>query len=86
MTHKPPAPETETDHLAGWMGHLVELRTRIVRASVAVLVVFLILFYWRNQIFGFPLMLASLPEGARMIFRSDLELFCTGHLRCGWRL
>ena len=69
MTPNLQPPETETDHLAGWMGHLVELRTRIVRASVAVLVVFLILFYWRNQIFGFfsAPMLASLPEGARMI-------------------
>ena len=69
MTPNLQPPETETDHLAGWMGHLVELRTRIVRASVAVLVVFLILFYWRNQIFGFfsAPMLASLPDGARMI-------------------
>ena len=69
MTPNLQPPETETDHLAGWMGHLVELRTRIARASVAVLVVFLILFYWRNQIFGFfsAPMLASLPEGARMI-------------------
>ncbi|MBS1173991.1 MAG: tatC [Burkholderiaceae bacterium] len=69
MTSNLPPPETETDHLAGWMGHLVELRTRIVRASVAVLLVFLVLFYWRNQIFGFfsAPMLASLPEGARMI-------------------
>ena len=69
MTPNLQPPETETDHLAGWMGHLVELRTRIVRASVAVLVVFLILFYWRNQIFGFfsAPMLANLPSGARMI-------------------
>ena len=66
MTPNLQPPETETDHLAGWMGHLVELRTRIVRASVAVLVVFLILFYWRNQIFGFfsaPMLASSIASG-----------------------
>ena len=69
MASNLPPPETDTDSLAGWMSHLIELRTRIVRAAVAVLVVFLMLFYWRNQIFGFfsAPMLANLPSGARMI-------------------
>ena len=51
------------------MNHLIELRTRLVRSSIAVLVVFLALFYWRNgifELFSAP-MIRSLPEGARMI-------------------
>lgn len=49
--------------------HLVELRDRILKSASAVLVLFLALFYWANDIYIFvagPL-LAALPEGSSMI-------------------
>ena len=49
--------------------HLVELRYRILKSVSAVLVLFLALFYWANDIYIFvagPL-LAALPEGSSMI-------------------
>nr|WP_225972581.1 twin-arginine translocase subunit TatC [Ephemeroptericola cinctiostellae] len=51
------------------MSHLVELRERLVKSALAVLVVFLVLLYWRNDIFTMfsKPMIDSLPEGARMI-------------------
>ena len=61
--------DTEVDSLTGWMSHLVELRERLVKSALAVLVVFLILLYWRNDIFTMfsKPMIDSLPQGARMI-------------------
>lgn len=52
-----------------FISHLIELRTRLVRAIVAVLGVFLIVAYWTKDIYSFlakPL-LAVLPAGASMI-------------------
>jgi len=53
------------------MSHLIELRTRLLRAVVAVLVVFVILFIYPGASIIYDLlaapMLASLPEGTRMI-------------------
>ena len=49
--------------------HLVELRDRILKSVSAVLVLFLALFYWANDIYIFvagPL-LAALPEGSSRI-------------------
>lgn len=49
--------------------HLVELRTRLLRAVVAILVIFLSLYAFANDIYTFvaqPLM-ALLPEGSQMI-------------------
>ena len=51
------------------MSHLVELRDRVVRMVVAVLVLFLGMFYWANDIYIYlaePLT-RHLPEGANMI-------------------
>jgi len=51
------------------MSHLVELRDRVVRMVVAVLVIFAGLFYWANDIYVFlaePLT-SHLPEGSSMI-------------------
>ncbi len=51
------------------MSHLVELRDRVVRMVLAVLIIFLGLFYWANDIYIFlaePLT-RHLPEGANMI-------------------
>ena len=51
------------------IAHLVELRDRILKSVSAVLVLFLALFYWANDIYiivAGPL-LAALPEGSSMI-------------------
>ena len=57
------------DNLAGWMSHLVELRSRLVKAALAVLLVFGVLVFWRNDIFALfaQPMLDNLPQGSRMI-------------------
>ena len=49
--------------------HLVELRDRILKSVSAVLVLFLALFYWANDIYIFVAgpVLAALPEGSSMI-------------------
>ena len=52
-----------------FISHLIELRDRLLRAIIAVLAIFLILFYWARDIYTFlasPL-LAALPQGASMI-------------------
>ena len=54
-----------------FISHLIELRSRVMRALVAVLVVFVALFAWPGpgavyDLLALPLMRA-LPEGARMI-------------------
>ncbi|MEX0617498.1 MAG: twin-arginine translocase subunit TatC [Pseudohongiellaceae bacterium] len=49
--------------------HLVELRDRILKSVVAVLAIFLALFYWANDIYTFvatPL-ISALPVGSTMI-------------------
>lgn len=51
------------------LSHLVELRDRVVRMVLAVLVIFLSLFYWANEIYVYlaePLT-QHLPEGSNMI-------------------
>ena len=61
--------EVEQSAAGSLMSHLVELRDRVVRMVVAVLVIFLCLFYWANDIYIFlaePLT-RHLPEGANMI-------------------
>ncbi|MFZ9161023.1 MAG: twin-arginine translocase subunit TatC [Burkholderiaceae bacterium] len=53
----------------GFMTHLVELRDRLIRAAIAVLVVFLVLVYWPPQIYTViaePL-IRTLPKGSSMI-------------------
>ena len=51
------------------MSHLFELRDRVVRMVVSILVIFLGLFYWANDIYSYlaaPLT-RHLPEGSNMI-------------------
>ena len=51
------------------MSHLVELRDRVVRMVLSILVIFLSLFYWANDIYSYlaePLT-RHLPEGSTMI-------------------
>ncbi len=49
--------------------HLVELRDRIMKCVVAVVVLFLALFYWADDIYLYVAgpMIAALPEGSTMI-------------------
>ncbi|MFA9441483.1 twin-arginine translocase subunit TatC [Uliginosibacterium sp. sgz301328] len=52
-----------------FLSHLIELRTRLIRASAAVLIVFLCLMPWHSEIYDLlarPMMMA-LPEGTKMI-------------------
>jgi sec-independent protein translocase protein TatC len=52
-----------------FISHLIELRNRIIRAGIAVIVVFLGLVYWAPEIFRLlarPLMM-NLPVGGKMI-------------------
>ncbi len=53
----------------GFIGHLVELRNRLVRALLSVLIIFLALVYFANDIYHIianPL-IANLPENSTMI-------------------
>lgn len=53
----------------GLMSHLIELRDRLLRVVIAILVIFGLLFYWANDIYTYlagPLT-SHLPEGSSMI-------------------
>jgi sec-independent protein translocase protein TatC len=62
--------ETTEDTTTGsLLSHLFELRDRVVRMLLAVLAIFLSLFYWANEIYSYlaaPLT-QHLPEGSTMI-------------------
>ncbi|MGH8806246.1 MAG: twin-arginine translocase subunit TatC [Noviherbaspirillum sp.] len=62
--------QTETTSTeATFISHLVELRNRIVKAAIAVIVVFLCLMSWAGEVYdvlAYPMMVA-LPEGSKMI-------------------
>lgn len=52
-----------------FISHLVELRNRVMRASIAIIIVFLCLMPWAGNIYdllAMPMMVA-LPEGSKMI-------------------
>ncbi len=71
--HEEPGPEQP------FLSHLVELRDRILRMLIAVLVVFLVLFPFANDIYVYvaaPLM-AQLPEGTSMIATQVASPFLT---------
>ncbi len=60
---------TAEDKSGNLMSHLVELRDRVVRMVLAILVIFLSLFYWANEIYTYlaePLT-RHLPEGSTMV-------------------
>ena len=68
LTYESPEDE-EVDREQPLMLHLLELRTRLVRAAVSVLVVFAVLSPFMKQIFDLlsqPLM-AALPQGVKML-------------------
>lgn len=60
---------SENDNLASFISHLIELRDRLVRSAIVVLLVFLALMPFAAQIFEFLAapMMQSLPKGAHMI-------------------
>ncbi len=62
--------ESSTSELQeSFISHLIELRNRVVRAAVVVVVVFLCLMPWAAQIYdllAYPMMIA-LPAGSKMI-------------------
>jgi len=59
----------ETDGGESFVSHLVELRNRVLKASAAVLLVFVCLMPWAGTIYDFLAspMMAALPEGSQMI-------------------
>ena len=68
----------EGDGLHGTLiEHLVELRTRIIRAALAVLVVFLVLFPWSRDWYALLAepMIAALPQGGQMIATDVVGVF-----------
>ena len=59
------------------MSHLIELRDRLIRALLSILIVFLCLFYWAKDLYALlaqPL-LASLPQGGQMIATDVVGIF-----------
>ncbi|MDR9438588.1 MAG: twin-arginine translocase subunit TatC [Halomonas sp.] len=61
--------DTQEQNQAPLIEHLIELRSRLMRAVIAILVIFLGLYAFANDIYSFvaqPLM-ALLPEGSQMI-------------------
>ena len=67
----------ESDQEEGFLSHLIELRQRIVRAAVAVIVVLLALTPWMKQIYDLLAapMLAALPQGSKMIATNVITPF-----------
>ena len=71
MSQDASSPEDQELPQESFISHLVELRTRLLRAAMAVVVVFVVLFIYPGasviyDVLAQP-MLASLPEGTRMI-------------------
>ena len=66
-----------TEQQDTFISHLVELRTRLIRAFLAVLLVFLCLFPWARELYAIvaqPL-LAALPQGGQMIATDVVGVF-----------
>lgn len=62
-----------------FLDHIIELRSRIIRGLLTIVVLFVPLFYFANDLYGFisaPLM-AYLPEGATMIATEVASPFLT---------
>ena len=69
--------ETPGGHEDSFMSHLIELRDRLIRALLAILIVFVCLFPWAKELYNLlaqPL-LASLPQGGQMIATDVVGVF-----------
>ena len=64
MTDQQQAPQEES-----FISHLIELRDRIMRAALAVVVIFLCMMPWSSNIYDFLAspMISALPTGSKMI-------------------
>ena len=64
-----------------FVSHLIELRSRLIRAIVGVVVVFLCLVNWAREIYTLLAtpMLAALPEGGHMIATDVAGAFPGAH-------
>ncbi|MBK1644260.1 twin-arginine translocase subunit TatC [Thiocapsa imhoffii] len=75
-------PAKQPDELGAeqpFVSHLIELRDRLIRMAIAILLIFLLLFPFANEIYGFvaaPLM-AKLPDGNTMIATQVAAPFLT---------
>jgi sec-independent protein translocase protein TatC len=66
-----------SDSQESFLSHLIELRDRLIRALLAVLIVFICLFPWAKELYAVlaqPL-LASLPKGGQMIATDVVGVF-----------
>lgn len=63
----------------GFISHIIELRSRLLRSAAAVLLVFLALFAFANDIYAFVAMplLSAMPEGSQMIATEVASPFLT---------
>lgn len=78
MTAKEKGPVEEELKEAPLISHLVELRDRVLRSFVAVIVVFLAMVYWANDIYDFvarPLVSILDPETESMIVTKPMDSF-----------
>lgn len=69
--------ESESSFEQSFISHLMELRSRLIRALVALLVVFVCLFPWSKELYSImaaPL-LATLPKGGQMIATDVVGVF-----------
>ena len=79
MDHQEPLPEDESLQEAPLVSHLLELRSRLIKAGAAVLLVFIALVPFAEQVFALvaqPLM-QQLPEGSTMIATQVAAPFLT---------
>lgn len=68
------------DTKAPLLDHLIELRTRLIRSVLAILVLFLVCYYFAEHIYAFlvrPLAAIYTRQGARLIFTALHEVFFT---------
>ena len=66
-----------SDNEESFMSHLIELRDRLIRALLAILIVFLCLFPWAKELYALlaqPL-LDTLPKGGQMIATDVVGVF-----------
>lgn len=71
MNHEVPA--------TSWLSHLVELRTRLIRAVIAVIVLFAVFAFFSDRLYSLIAepMIAALPAGSQMIATDPLTPFST---------
>ena len=79
MSEQPNNNEAVVEHEQPFMAHLIELRDRILRIVMVVIAIFLVLFFFANDLYHMisaPL-LAQLPEGSTMIATGVAAPFLT---------